>query len=234
MGYDITFHPISEEQMDTWYFSLMDSLAKGDTSRLEAVAEEAGMDPFYINKYRDLMKYAAGTPPSERFETTHGFYMAVVQGFFRKHYYVRGTAVSFMAEEYPMMERYITPWKDILPEGILPPAQQGIVENYSAGVYLSAEQVKELLSDYEGNKEVREAVDDYFMENGAVLLKALRDAAENEAGMLEATDVVEVEPLDLKKTTSYSDLNQCDPEGAFIYQKVARAQISEFMKSKKS
>lgn len=66
------------------------------------------------------------------------------------------------------------------------------------------------------------------------LLKALRDAAENGAGLLEATDVVEVEPLDLKKTTSYSDLNQCDPEGAFIYQKVARAQISEFMKSKKS
>ena len=220
MGYDITFHPISEEQMDAWYFSLMDSLAKGDTSRLEAVAEEAGMDPFYINKYRDLMKYAAGTPPSERFETTHGFYMAVVQGFFRKHYYVRGTAISFMAEEYPLMARYITPWKDILPEGILPPAQQGIVENYSAGVYLSAEQVKELLSDYERNKEVREAVDDYFMENGA--------------GLLEATDVVEVEPLDLKKTTSYSDLNQCDQEGAFIYQKVARAQISEFMKSKKS
>lgn len=82
MGYDITFHPISEEQMDAWYFSLLDSLAKGDTSRLEAVAEDAGMDPFYINKYRDLMKYAAGTPPSERFETTHGFYMAVVQGFF--------------------------------------------------------------------------------------------------------------------------------------------------------
>lgn len=52
MGYDITFHPISEAQMDAWYFSLLDSLAKGDTSRLEAVAEEAGMDPFYINKYR--------------------------------------------------------------------------------------------------------------------------------------------------------------------------------------
>lgn len=34
MGYDITFHPISEEQMDAWYFSLLDSLAKGDTSRL--------------------------------------------------------------------------------------------------------------------------------------------------------------------------------------------------------
>ena len=112
------------------------------------------------------MKYAAGTPPSERFETTHGFYMAVVQGFFRKHYYVRGTAVSFMAEEYPLMERYITPWKDILPEGIVPPAQQGIVENYSAGVYLSAEQVKELLSDYERNKEVGEAVDEFHGEWG--------------------------------------------------------------------
>ena len=39
MGYDITFHPISEAQMDAWYFSLLDSLAKGDTSRLEAVAD---------------------------------------------------------------------------------------------------------------------------------------------------------------------------------------------------
>ena len=26
-----------------------------------------------------------------------------------------------MAEEYPLMKRYITPWKDILPEGIFPP-----------------------------------------------------------------------------------------------------------------
>ena len=59
MGYDITFHPISEEQMDAWYFSLMDSLAKGDTSRLEAVAEEAGMDPFYINKYEVCCRDAA-------------------------------------------------------------------------------------------------------------------------------------------------------------------------------
>lgn len=198
MGYDITFHPISEAQMDAWYFSLLDSLAKGDTSRLEAVAEEAGMDPFYINKYRDLMKYAAGTPPSERFETTHGFYMAVVQGF-SASIIMCGGLPFLHGGGVPADERYITPWKDILPEGIFPPAQQGIVENYSAGVYLSAEQVKELLSDYERNKEVREAVDDYFMENGAVLLKALRDAAENGAGLLEATDVVEVEPLDLKK-----------------------------------
>ena len=101
-----------------------------------------------------------------------------------------------------MMERYITPWKDILPEGILPPAQQGIVENYSAGVYLSAEQVKELLSDYERNKEVRKRSMIISWRSGAVLLKALRDAAENGAGLLEATDVVEVEPLESEKTTS--------------------------------
>ena len=79
MGYDSTFHPISEEQMDAWYFSLLDSLAKGDTSRrLEAVAEDAGMDPFYINKYRDLMKYAAGTPPSERWRWCRGFSASII------------------------------------------------------------------------------------------------------------------------------------------------------------
>ena len=105
MGYDITFHPISEAQMDAWYFSLLDSLAKGDMSRLEAVAEEAGMDPFYINKYRDLMKYAAGTPPSERFETTHGFYMAVVQGFFRQALLCAGDCPFFHGGGVPADEK---------------------------------------------------------------------------------------------------------------------------------
>lgn len=80
MGYDITFHPISEEQMDAWYFPCWTAWQRGYVPS-GGGGGRRGDGSVYINKYRDLMKYAAGTLPSERFETTHGFYMAVVQGF---------------------------------------------------------------------------------------------------------------------------------------------------------
>ena len=42
---------------------------------------------------------------------------------------------------------------------------------------------------------------------------------------MEATEVMEVNPFDLNKSTCYSDIRLCDPQGAFIYQKVAIEQV---------
>ena len=42
---------------------------------------------------------------------------------------------------------------------------------------------------------------------------------------MEAAEVMEVNPFDLNKSTCYSDIRLCDPQGAFIYQKVAIEQV---------
>ena len=42
---------------------------------------------------------------------------------------------------------------------------------------------------------------------------------------MEAAEVMEVNPFDLNQSTCYSDIRLCDPQGAFIYQKVAIEQV---------
>ena len=63
--------------------------------------------------------------------------------------------------------------------------------------------------------------------NLPAFLDALNYACELEIGLLEATEVVEPNPLDLNKSSSYSNLFNCDTKGAIIYAQTAVQQIRE-------
>lgn len=46
MGFDITYHPISVEQMTQWYFSKLLDVADGNIAALEKIGEEYHLKPF--------------------------------------------------------------------------------------------------------------------------------------------------------------------------------------------
>lgn len=231
MGFDISYHPIKVEQMEEWYFNRLEEVKEGIYSKVQEIAQRAGIDEFYVDKYMEVMKVAAKAGPDEIFEKTHGYYIAVVQGFFLPYYYTRGTGFSFLIEENPEMERYTTSWQEIIPPSIECPVEGKIFENYCGGIFMAPEQVKMLLSDYETDGKIKRVVDDFFEVNLPVFLKALKYSSENGLGLLEATEVVEPNPTDLDQTISYSNLFNCDPEGALIYRDVALKQIAEFLKA---
>ncbi len=52
-------------------------------------------------------------------------------------------------------------------------------------------------------------------------------ARELGVGLLEATEVVELNPIDLNKSESFSNLFNCDTQGALIYAEIAAQQIGE-------
>lgn len=232
MGYDISYHPISLEEMKEWYFDRLPEAKNGDFSGMEELGKRSGVDDFYIQKYIDTMMVAANTGDEENFEKTHAYYLAVVQGFFAAYYYTRGTGFTFLVEERPEMKRYISSWEEIKSEPVLCPVTNALVENYSGGVYIGAAQVEELLVHCEKEDEVYRVLVNFFEQNFPVFLKALRDAAEHQKGLLEASEVVEPQPLDLSQTVSYSNLMNCDQEGALIYQQTAMGQIREFSEQK--
>lgn len=231
MGFDISYHPIKLAQMQEWYFNRLDEVKNGDFSKLQEIAQNANIDEFYINKYIDTMKVAAKTGPEENFEKTHVFFMAVVQGFFLPYYYNRGTGFSFLIEENPDMARYTTPWQNIIPPFIKCPIQGKIFENYCGGIYISPEQVNALLSDFQLNDNIKNIINNFYEQNLPEFIKALVYSSQNGLGLLEATDIVEPNPTDLNKTTSLSNLFNCDPEGALIYRDTALKQIAEALKS---
>lgn len=209
----------------------MKAAAGGDFSGLRALAQGAGVDEFYTGKYIDTMKAAAGTGPDETFEKSHAYYLAVIQGFFLPYFYTRGTAFSFLMAQAPQMGEYATSWREIKPDFIGCHVQDRLEENYSGGVYIAPEQAARLLADCGAGRAVSKTVNDFFGQNAPVFSKALRYACGHGLGLIEASEVVEPNPTDLAKTVSYSNLMNCDKDGAYIYRDTALRQIEEYLRA---
>lgn len=234
MGYDVSFHPISPEEIQEWYFTPLTWIQQGQEEKVLALAAQYGIEDFYAEKYLDTLRVGAETESNELFDKSHGFYIAVIQGFFREYYYTRGSAFSFLLEEKPDYARYFTPWAQVVPTAFPNPAENRIVENYCSGVYLSPDQVMQLLKDMEQDPKVCEDLERIWS-NGqiAVLKKALSAAAELGAGLLEATEVVEPNPIYPNESSSYSNLYHCDRNGVYLYMDLTMQQLAQAMEKEK-
>ena len=196
-----------------------------------ALAAQYGIEDFYAEKYLDTLRVGAETESNELFDKSHGFYIAVIQGFFRDYYYTRGSAFSFLVEEKPEYGRYFTPWTQVAPPALPNPAENQIIENYSSGVYLSPKQVTQLLKDMEQAPKVLEDLEEVWSDGRvAVLKKALVAAAELGVGLLEATEVVEPNPIRPNESTSYSNLYHCDRDGVYLYMDAVRKQLEDVIR----
>ena len=231
MGYDISYHAIGKDEISQWYFKPLKLAQKGDFEAIAKIAREAGMDEFYVEKYAESFRSALQYGTQRIFNKTHGFHLAVAQGYFREYFYTRGTAFSFLAEQNSKFKPYISDWREVLPAEFLAEfsgeIHNEIVENYCCGAYLGADNVQNLLRDYETGGEVKSAVDEFYAQNSPVFLNALNSAAELGVGLLEATEVVEPNPIDLNRSESFSNLFNCDQQGALIYAEIAAQQIGE-------
>ena len=228
MGYDVSFHPISPEEMQEWYFTPLSWVQQGQEEKVLALAVQNGIEDFYAEKYLDTLRVGAGTEPDELFDKSHGFYIAVIQGFFRDYYYTRGSCLSFLIEEKPEYARYFTSWEQVVPTAFPNPAENQIIENYCAGVYLSPKQVVQLLRNLEHDPKICENL--YSIRNKkqiAILKKELTAAAELSVGLLEATEVVEPNPIRPNESTSYSNLYHCDRDGVYLYMDTVSRQIED-------
>lgn len=234
MGFDVSYHPISEQEMEAWYFQPLEWMRAGDADKVRQLAEASGMEPFYIDKYLHTLQAGVQTTADELFDKSHSFYLAVVQGFFRNFYYIRGGAFTFLLEKDPAYRAYTKSWPAIWRKPWPNESRSQLVENYCGGVYLPPEQVVRLLNDHDQDARVRQDLEEQFSYGRIdVFLKALRAAKEQGVGLLEATEVVEPDPFDPNNSSCYSDLFHCDTDGVLLYIEAAQAQLAEAMQQDK-
>ena len=70
MGYDVSFHPISPEEMREWYFTPLTWIQQGQEEKVLALAAQHGMEDFYAEKY--LNSYQGGNNAGHTVVTTQG------------------------------------------------------------------------------------------------------------------------------------------------------------------
>lgn len=232
MGFDVTWHPISQEEMFLWYFDRLEEARRGDYTAAMSFAEQYrmgaadGSQDSCRKGYRGMLEQGAGIPPDVPFDKSHSFLLAMVQGLFRTYYYTRGGIYSGLAEMDPAMASYTLPFQEILGAKLQNPVRNRIYENYCGGVYIPEKAVSRLLEDYESGK-VEAPLRQCFGNTLPVFLKALLHAKKERLGLLEATEVLEPNPLNLEATVCRSYLRNCDLGGVKIYAETARRQLEE-------
>lgn len=229
MGFDISYHPIKETEIKAWYFDLLEK-----PELLTTLASANGIERPFSDQYEKTLEYGLQTPADATFERSHGYNIAIVQGFFRSYYYTRGSAFSFLIEQHPYFERYTKDLKTIIPENITNPVGNRILKNYSSGVFIPARQVLQLLVDYQQDQQVKADLDAFFSHQRIhIFLKALEVAEQYETGILEATEVIEPNPLNLNESICYTNLYHCDQEGVYLFKEAAIAQLQEIERQNK-
>lgn len=227
MGYDISFHPISEEKIQEWYFDVLEdkTLVKSLAKKYKIDSDDDG---FYENKYLEIVEMGIKATPEQDFDSSHAYYLANIQGLFGDFFYVRGASFSFIEDE-PIMDKYYIKWENIIPKEYNKyTIYNEIQSNYYAGKFISYTNVCQLLEDYKLDKNIKTILENQFSHKRiTILLKALNYAKEHKLGLLEADGVMEPNPTDLNNSTCYSNLFNCDIEGPLLFQEAVAEQLLE-------
>ncbi|MBF4473111.1 hypothetical protein [Flavobacterium sp. HJJ] len=191
----ISYHPISEKEIHNWYYNMDFSLISDDvnysmikTARAEKMNDES------LKKYIKTMKQAVKTDSNAVFDSTHGFFIATIQNYFRQSFIVN-VSFSRLIEQKEYFKEYTKPWEEILEKaGNFTFLNSLTTDTPSSGIYIPLEKVVELLNDYNGNLIVKKDIDDFFEQSNAkAFIESLNYAKENNTGLLEANGILKLE-----------------------------------------
>lgn len=225
MGWDITYHPIAESEICGIYFRALQ-----DPARVAALQQQFQVHPFYMEQLEQRFEEARCLDSDVPFGSGHAFYLAVVAGHLRRYQYLRGSALSFFIDD-PVVARYFADWRQLVPVAWKDAAAGNhLQQNYSGGVFIRHAQLQQLRADHAVDAGLRARLDELFSDGRlAVFWTAVDEAIASGCGLLEATEVVEPNPLDLASSTSLSNLLNCSKDGAQLYAEAATAQLAGFL-----
>lgn len=220
MGWDISYHPIAPDEIASVYFAGLD-----DSDRVDRLIAAYGIGADDAGRLRRIFERARELDPHDPFPQTHGFFLAIVAGFLRPFWYVRGSALSFLSDD-PDFRAYFSDWKTLVPEKHTRDSFENVLLcNYCGGVFLAPDAVKALKRDYEEKPDVRKKLDQLFSDGRLnIFWKGVDYALDHNLGLLEAAEVIEPFPFNLEQTKCYAILSNCDPAGAILYQHMALEQ----------
>ena len=224
MDYSISYHPISEAQMRTWYYDVFEDIGTANDLTLRIPKEQLKnhtlqeLETYYKDKFTTIIKRSRDLDYGN-FNKWHAYFIAIAQGFFEKFYFVQGSALSSILDK-AFHETYITDWADVTPSEYIEDLQytNKIDGAFSGGVYLSAQNVKKLLHDYENDPEIKELLKEQFEgQKIDVLLAALKYASQNDQGLLEAVKVITQSDQIFEEPSCFSNVFNCDVMSAAVY-----------------
>jgi hypothetical protein len=203
MGYDITFHPITKEELSKYYLDILkypnlmyERVNEITTSKKEfnniinllKIIVKNKEDLALINK-EDFLYY-------EKFSTIISFGAAALAGFLHPYWYARNSCLTFLIENrHDNFKSYnklnLDFFKPIIyyQSSISNEGNSLIYNNYSASGFIENSNLQKLKDNLSDEKFVDEILDTMGDDNYDSLIKAIDYAITNNTGLIEASDV---------------------------------------------
>lgn len=228
MGWDITYHPFGVNEVRDLYFAGVDT-----PDAVAAMAERFQVPEVDRPRLEFIFERARDTDPELPFPQTHAFFMAITAGFLRPYWYIRDGALSFLYDD-PEFRPFFSDWTDLVPESR---RREGLdtllLCNYCGGVYLTPEALADLREAARTRAPVAEKLEALFSGGRLDLFwSAVDHALDNGLGLLEAAEVIEPNPVDVRKTRCYARTENCDPAGPILYQRDYLAEMDRLRRKK--
>ena len=161
MGFDVSYHPVSTEELQHWCIERLPEIKRRDTKSAKAIAKQIGLSKSDTKSYLKLLSQIAKFDPQDSFAEALGFGCAAIQGMFRNYYYTRNSGLTDLIEQSEKVAQLSGSLERDL--GLNLSAPKGLLEyNYSAGAWFAPDAVKELLSLIENDTEVQEEFSECF------------------------------------------------------------------------
>jgi len=224
MDFSVSYHPITKEQIQQWYFDAFEDLGVCNTleqkipkKQLKKHTKEEVV-AYYKDKYRTIIERSRELD-YDNFNKWHAYFIAISQGFFETFYFVQGAAISGILDT-EFHQTYVTDWAEVVPPEYIEDLHytNKLQDAYSGGVFISPEQVKKLLHDYEHDAFIKETLEEQFTGRKIeVFLAALNYASKNDQGLLEATKVIDQKSELFEEPECFSNVFNCDVMSAAVY-----------------
>lgn len=190
MGFDVSFHPFSTDEIRTYFFDVLAAPEKA-----EEAAGQVSTDPGKQAQLLELYHVCSMVLPdvragNEPFSASIGFALAAVAGFLHPYWYSRGGSISALHNNVPHFPMLLQSLTTIFHEELqgIEDDQNGMLEwNNQVGGCVALQSLPQL----------REALDKYSAEVDEVLdkdgrhglLQAITYCETHGLHLLEATDV---------------------------------------------
>jgi hypothetical protein len=197
MGFDVTFHPISKDQLQHFFFDVLDDPSKAD-ARAKELAADAKRRKVISKLYKALPKCLEDDDATVGTDFAVG--AAIIAGFLHPYWYARGDAITFLAEKHePKLVKLFVPLGKVTKSKIsrLKDTTRGLIwGNESASGFIPPKNIAKvdaILDDLAnqpgrgGLSKLETVVGDESLESIRAVLTYCR---QNNLGMIEAADIV--------------------------------------------
>lgn len=226
MGYDMTYHPITREQIAHFYFEPL-----ADRKLIAKRAKETDAPEIYKEIMEIAAKAAKNAPKDEGFNSLHGFLIGMMAGCLDKYWYIRGAAFSFLCDSAKAFAKYAADYSFFIPAGFSAGTAARFIEcNSMSGAYIPHAGIAALKADLANPKNAKAIAERFSDGRLEVFIKALDHAESQGKDLFEMTDVVVPNPLSPGAFEWNTYAKNLQPEGYYLYLKAVKDQLAELQR----